>query len=117
MFGGTLGTISNAADWDKSFRLRSKTDGTLFDMTGATVTFKVRPGREQDWSGSGADVLTGSTTTGEVTLPSLGVINWRFPASTMAGIDPGTYRAGVIITRDGETVQLFLGTVAIKGGF
>ncbi len=85
------------------------------DLTGASVTLKLRNTHPR--SDSSSDVLSGSTAGGEITFPTIGYINWQFDADRFSSLCAGTYRAGIIIERDGETVQLFLGTVTIEEGF
>lgn len=111
MFGGTLGTISNAADWSDAVLLIGEDDSEPVDLTGASVTFTVKP------KSSDSTVLTGSTEAGDITFPDTGYIAWAFAPSSLTTLCAGTYRAGILIERDGETVQLFLGTVTIEEGF
>jgi len=110
MFGGSLGTISNQADWEENVYVFDEDTDAAISLTGATITLKVA--RAPD------DVqLTVSTTSGEVTIPATGYFRWSIPATSMTAFCSGTYRVSIIITRDGETLQFFLGTVTIEGGF
>lgn len=107
MYGGSLGQISNKATWANGFQIIDAETDDLMDLTGAAITMKVYrlPGR--------SIVLTGSTDGGEVTIPALGLIDFRFEAEAMSSLGAGTYDASLIIVRAGDTDQLFLGTVAI----
>lgn len=111
MYGGSLGQISNRATWLNGFEIIDAQTDDLMDLTGATITMKVArlPCR--------STVLTGSTTTGELVIPALGLVDFRFEAAQMAALCAGTYDASVLIERNGDTDQLFLGTVAVLEAF
>jgi hypothetical protein len=111
MYGGSLGQISNRATWTNGFEIIDAQTDDLMDLTGATITMKVArlPCR--------TTVLTGSTTTGELAIPGLGLVDFRFEASQMTGFCVGTYDASILIDRAGDTDQLFLGTVAVQESF
>jgi hypothetical protein len=110
MFEGSVGATYNQGDWkDVGYVYDEDTDDAI-DLTGATITMKVA--RAPD------DVLlTVSTTSGEITIPDTGYFLWSIPATSMTAFCAGTYRVQIIITRDGETLAFFSGTVTIKGGF
>lgn len=110
MFGGNLGVVSNAADWSDAVYLVDANDDAV-DLTGASITLKIR------YLNNDSEALSGSTDAGEITLPATGYIAWAFPASSLTSVCAGTYRAGMLIVRDGETTQLFLGTVTFERGF
>lgn len=110
MFGGSLGTISNQADWQDNVYAYDEDTNDPVDLTGATITLKVA-------SHPSNVLLTVSTTSGEITLPATGYFRWSIPASSMTTFCAGTYRVSILITRDGETLQFFLGTVTIEEGF
>lgn len=105
MYGGTLGQISNQATWENGFEIIDAATDDYMDLAGAVITLKVKR--------NGNVYLTGSTTTGELTIPALGQVDFRFEASQMTGLEAGTYTVGVTVVRSGDTDQLFLGTVAI----
>lgn len=111
MYGGSLGQISNRATWQNGFEIIDAETDDLMDLTGASITMKVarEPGQSV--------VLTGSTGGGELTIPALGQVDFRFEASQMTNLCPGTYSASVLIERSGDTDQLFLGTVAVLESF
>jgi hypothetical protein len=108
MYGGSLGQISNKATWTNGFEVVDAQTDDLMDLTGATVTMKVIR------SPCGSTTLSGSTTTGELAIPALGLIDFRFEASQMASLCGGTYEASVLIERGNDTDQIFLGTIAVQ---
>lgn len=123
MFGGSLGAISTAADWSDAVLISDEETGEPLDLTGCAITFTVRPvatdcyrdGAYYDGPSSASAVLVGGTSTGEIAIPALGTIEWDFPAPL--AMQAGEHRVGIIITRDGDTLQLFLGTVSVEHGF
>jgi hypothetical protein len=111
MYGGSLGQISNKATWVNGFEIIDAETDEPMDLTGATITMKVR--RLPCCS----TVLSGSTTSGELSIPALGCVDFRFEASQMSGLRSGTYDASILVERAGDTDQLFLGTVAVQESF
>jgi hypothetical protein len=110
MFGGSLGTISNQADWLDSHYVYDEDTNDPIDLTGATITLKVA-------SHPSNVLLTVSTTSGEITIPTTGYFTWSIPATSMTTFCAGTYRAQINIERDGEKLAFFLGTITIEEGF
>lgn len=117
-----FGQISNAADWVDSWQVLGP-DGVAEDIYGAGWEVAIRlapvpPGsRFADYGFPVGDaVLTGSTTTGEVTVNDADALQWRFPAAAMRGLSPGRYAVGITATKESETVQLVLGSVQIMQG-
>jgi hypothetical protein len=111
MLNGSLGQISNRATWINGFEVIDAETDDFMDLTGVTITMKVArdPG--------GSVVLTGSTTTGELTIPGTGLVDWRFEASQMQSLCAGTYAAVVRFERAGDTDDVFLGAVAVLESF
>lgn len=110
MFGGSLGTISNQADWSDTVYVFDENTSDPIDLTGDTITMKVA-------RAPSSIVLTASTSAGEITLPDTGYFSWSIPASRMTQLCAGTYRVSIILNRTGETLQFFLGTVTVEGSF
>jgi hypothetical protein len=116
--------VSNAADWTDVWQVLGE-DGVPSDIyaDGWTVTVKVArlPAFARSWSEySGAlntsTVLTASTADGTVTVNGDDALVWTFTAAQMANLAPGPYAAGGLATKDGQTVQLFLGTLPVIQG-
>jgi hypothetical protein len=110
MIGGSLGKISTKGDWSDAKYIFDEETNDPLDMTGCEVEFNVTP------LNSETAVLTGSTSAGEITLPDTGYIAWAFPATSLSSLCSGTYDVGIVVSRDDETLQLFLGTVTIERG-
>lgn len=122
MFAGSLGTISTAADWRDAISLADQETGDPLDLTGCSITFNVRESEtypdDYGWRGppnSTNAVLSGSTSGGQITITDLGVFQWAFPAPL--NLCPGEHDVGIVISRSGETIQLFLGTIIVERGF
>ena len=131
MYFGSLDTVSNRADWQEAVVLTDEETGDLIDISLCRITLTVRTLRQRPnpnsvtplggYSGFGYDppgcvVLTGSTDTGEVTLPDVGTFMWTFTALQMASLYGGAYEIGVRISQDTRTVQLIVGQVNVIDG-
>jgi hypothetical protein len=123
MYYGHVSTASNRADWQEAVVLTDEDTGELIDISLCRITLsvvKMARSRPDDYGGqngyNNAVSLTGSTDTGEITLPDVGTFQWIFVADQMAGLPPGEYQIGVRITQDTRTVQLIIGTVNILEG-
>lgn len=110
MYGGTLGVISAKAGWTETLDIRDEETGEPIDLTGCTVTVTI-----EDGLCNGTSVV-GGTTTGQVTLPSLGLIEIVLPPSSFTNLDPGPCRVGITVSRDGETTQLLMATLVVEEG-
>lgn len=111
MFQGTLDPISNRADWFGTIELINDDTGEVLEnLDGISVKIEVR---DDDRS---YPLLTASTADGRVTFLGGGVIQWHFPPSFLRNICAGSYDLGVIISRDGITVQQLIATLPIIDG-
>jgi hypothetical protein len=131
MYNGQLPATSNRADWEQSFTLVDEVSGEPIDISGCRITISViyRP-RNPNYSSVssyyydavsqqvGGIVLTGSTDTGEITLPGdIGTFTWLFPVSRMMGLPNGEYQIGLRLGQNGSTTQLMIGTIPVYEGF
>ena len=123
MYFGALDPQSNKADWEEAFVLTDSDTGDTIDISLCRVTMTVKKltrnpgvGGREGFSFEGGAVLTGSTDTGEITLPDVGTFQWLFPWQTMNGLVEGEYQIGVRISQDTRTVQLIVCTVKIVEG-
>jgi hypothetical protein len=116
--------VSNAADWTDVWQVLGE-DGVASDIyaDGWAVTVKVArlPPLARSWSEYGgalntSTVLTASTADGTVTVNGDDALVWTFTAAQMANLCPGPYAVGGLATKDGQTVQLFLGTLPVIQG-
>lgn len=115
---------SNAADWTDVWQVLGE-DGVASDIYGDgwTVTVKVAqlPPFARSWGDyqgaiNSATVLSASTADGTVTVNNDDALQWTFTASQMASLCSGAYAVGCLATKDGQTVQLFLGTLPVIQG-
>jgi hypothetical protein len=112
MFTARFKPVSNQGDWATWIRLNNRADGTPIDLSAVSATLAA-----QLLSGARcANFLTGSTASGELTNPSLGILQVFFPVATMQALSPGSYRVGLTITNGIFTKQLILGLLPIVAG-
>lgn len=98
---------SNRADFSESWQALDENNDPI-DLTGATIVF-----RAQDKNSS--DVLSGSTTGGEITI-STTTFTLAFAVADVSDIDPGEYEVGCTIEIDDFVTQFFVGTLPIVDG-
>jgi hypothetical protein len=110
-------TLSSAAtsyrDWKTQFQFTdgdptSPTFGQLLDFTGAYIAIAV----EDD---NGCQRIFADTINGKVTILSLGTIELDILASDM-NLCAGAYPMGGFYQLNGETIDLFEGTLSIRKG-
>lgn len=99
---------SNKADWAFSITATDADTGVAIDFTGATVSFAVD-------DADGYQVISASIGSG-ITLTDANTLSFSFTASQMSLLCPGSYRVGAIYVLNGETNQIFTGTVSIYDG-
>lgn len=102
---------SNRATWREDIEIRDADTGDLIDLTDALVTMTISDNR-------GCEVLTASTDDGDVTVISLGVVEFLFTADRMDDLDIGRHLIGVRVQLedDGDIEQLMWGSVNIYEG-
>lgn len=111
MYIATLPPVSNRATWIEAVELTDQETGDLIDLTDCSIEVQVRT---QD--DSQTTVLSASTDDGDVTIVDTGVFQFEFSATEMAALAPDSYDIGAIITRDGETAQIVIGTIPVLEG-
>lgn len=120
MYYGHVSTASNRADWQEAVVLTDQDTGDLIDISLCRITMTLtdlpRDPGAFGYSYSGSAVLTGSTDSGEITLPDVGTFQWWFTPTRMAALRQGEYQIGVRISQDDRTVQLIVGTVNVVEG-
>jgi|SRR5215471_1713745 len=109
MYSGGLKPISNLATWTDTVEIISVDDGTPLDFTDVTEVTLTVADRSQN-------LLVLKKSTGDIILPTNGVIQWRAEATVMAGMVPGNFYVGILISTSTDAVQLFLGTLSIVRG-
>ena len=132
MYFGNLDTVSNRADWQEAVVLTDEETGDLIDISLCRVTLTLRTLRARPNASAtvpmgtygygfgmgeaGVVMLTGSTDTGEITLPDVGTFMWTFPAASMSNLPAGAYELGVRISQDTRTAQLIVGQINVVEG-
>ena len=104
-----LPPVSNRADWIDAVEFVDDDTNELIDLTPSTVVITVK---DED----GCQAMTVSSTDGGVVFISLGVIQFTFTRSVMAGLQPAAYQIGATISRDDETAQILIGTAPVVDG-
>ena len=115
MFQARFKPVTNQSDWATSVQFNDKASGTPIDITGDDVPLSFNLALKPVGQGS-APALTGSTATGELTLPSLGILQIFFPAARMQALTPGSYDVGLTVTNGLNTSQILLGRLPIVNG-
>jgi len=113
MFNARFKPVSNQADWATNITFADRATGAPIDLSGLSFTLAA-----QLLGQPNAPTLIGSTGTGEITSPSLGVLQVYFPASRMKGLTPGSYRVGMTVFQpsSGFTVQAMIGLLPVIPG-
>jgi len=103
-----LPTASIYSTWQENIEITSADDGTLVDVGSLSeITLKLQ---DPDTL---LDEMTLYMSTGDITVPSLGIFEWRVDASRMSAL-PSRFYNVVILLDDGTTiVTLLLGNVSI----
>ncbi len=112
MYEGTLPRVSNRADWIEVVEITDADTGELIDLTDASLVLEVRPQHHTGCS----PTLSASSSDGKIVIIDLGQAQFTFTRDEMIGVKPGTYEAGLTISRAGITEQLIIATVAILDG-
>lgn len=95
-------------DWKTQFQFTDASTGNLIDFTGAFIAIGIE---DQD----GCPKLLATTTNGMVSIVSIGVIELDIPYMDM-NLLPGSYPWGGYYQLNGDTVDLFEGSISIEKG-
>lgn len=115
MFTARFQPVSNRADWSTAIRIFDKATGDLCDATGGDVPLTWTLCAHLKGGRYGWPSLQGSTSTGEITAPSLGILAIFFPATTMGGLEPGSYDISLLVTNGIFTTEIFVGLLPVIG--
>ena len=96
-------------DWKTLFEFRDAETGILIDFTGADIQIAVE---DKDR----CQRLLATTGNGKITIIGPGQFELYIPASEMRMCAPGTYNVGGGFQLNGETIDLFEGTLTILRG-
>jgi hypothetical protein len=108
MFTGPVPSTSIYNTWLENVEITSADDGGLWDLSTATeITVRVQNPLTR------LDELTLTLSNGDVTLPSLGIIQWRVEAGTMGSLPCKLYKVILTIEDDDDTNVLILGDLSL----
>lgn len=110
MYRGSLAPFSNREDWQITGTLVDE-DGDDVTLTGSTIAFYLtKPGNPTTAE------LTGSTTDGEITLPTTTSFQIDFTPDDVSDLAAGTYDAYLRVTIDDVVTQVIAGTMEVVEG-
>jgi hypothetical protein len=115
MFQARFKPVTNQSDWATSIQFNDKATGMPIDITGDDMPNSFALAVQLVGDGN-MPALTGSTATGELTLPSLGILQIFFPAARMQVLTPGSYDVGLTVTNGVNTAQILLGRLPLVNG-
>lgn len=110
MLTGTLPQVSNQEDFTLTDTIYDDATGDLVNLSGASIVFEVRDPNYR------RTVLSATTGNGKAAVVDTGVYQVAFSRSEMQALHPGTYDVGCVITLNGTTAQLLIGTVQVLDG-
>lgn len=111
-----LRPVTNSEDWYDVFEAHDEDADTAFDFTGWSLELKVRSPNEGK---QGRALISASDADGRIAFPSgraSGQFTVTVPASAMTSLCVGTYPVGIIMAKDGDTIQLVLARLPVLDG-
>ena len=119
MYTGQVATISNQATWtsDVYQLVDEDDDDAVIDITDDAIGFSATA---TIYDASNSVLATASTSNGQLTTTGTGDdigLQWQFTPDDLSGICAGSYRFGLQVIVNGETIDLIDdGSVTIKQG-
>jgi hypothetical protein len=110
MLTGSLAPTSNQEDCKIVVAAEDVTTGAGLDISAASIVCEVRDEQTR------AIVLSATTANGGVTRPDNFTFQVWFTRVQMQGLSAGQYEIGAVVTLNGETRQVILGTLPILDG-
>jgi hypothetical protein len=104
-----INEASDRADWTVKISATDANTGADIDFTGASITVAVR-------DAEGCQKLLATTGNGKVVLLDSLNVQFKFTAADMSQLCPATYQVGAVYTLNGETNQLFVGSLSVYDG-
>lgn len=95
-------------DWKTQFQFTDGDTGDLLDFTGAYIEIAVE-------DGAGCEIISATTTNGKIVIVGLGIFELTVDDSEM-NMCAGTYQIGGFYQLNGETIDLFEGSLSIRRG-
>jgi hypothetical protein len=102
-------SVSNREQWSDTVEVRR--DGTLVDLSAATIVLAVRSKQSK------SILMTAQTSDSTITIESLGVFVFTFLVSRMRELDASiAYEVGCTLEIGGVVEQLFIGNISVLDG-
>lgn len=105
-------TLTSAAtsnrDWKTQFQFTDTETDTLIDFTGAFISIAVE-------DRGGCQKILATTENGKIAIISTGIFELTVGYAEM-NLCPGSYNMGGFYQLDGETIDLFEGTLSLRKG-
>lgn len=117
----TLPPASRRADLNMNVELTDENDAPL-DLTDCEIAIQINPqvaaygNTGNPIGGMPSAYLSGSLDDGTIMVVGPGVFSFLFSADRMASLYAGNYDVGIVISRDLQTRQIVIGTIAILEG-
>lgn len=114
IYRGSLGEISNQADWVSSvYTLTQEPDGTEIDLSSASITVAIEIVIRKP--GCTSNLVEGSLDDSKIVLNGTG-FQWEFSPDDLSCLCVGTYEVGVAVTVDGVKHDIILANVSVLQG-
>lgn len=108
MYTGSLPPTSIHGTWSENVEIWSIDDDTLMDLSSVTeITLKVRD------PASRIDEMTLTMSNGDITIPSMGIVQWRAEVSAMGTLRAQFYEVILTLEDASDTVPIVLGSISI----
>ena len=127
-YNGYLNDVSNRASWIDCVELRDNETDELLDFTDAQeIVVQVVAVNYDNYfrfgdyglgvgGYVGAAIITATLSGGTIVIISPGIFQFTFPRSIMNTLIGGDYNVGMTLVKDEETIDLFIGQVAVRDG-
>jgi len=107
-YTGSIPPASIYETWQESIEITSADDGQYVDLSPATeITLRVRDPI------TNLDDLVITKSDGSITVPSLGIIQWKVDTDHMGTLQIKLYRLILVLKINGDEISLIIGSVSI----
>jgi hypothetical protein len=112
MYDGSLPPATNRAGYTQDFQLFDDAEDQGIDLAGAVITLDIRK------PGCAAAELSATTANGRIVITDAdeGHFALVLAASDMRSLAPMAYACGMTIAQNGDTTQIFIGTLPVLDG-
>ena len=112
MISGSLPTATTRGTWSEQLEVVDIETGQPFDMSHLTeITLQLEINQPGLWNRT--PWLTLKLSSGQITLPSPGIIEWTADAGLMGTLQPGEYEAIILFENSDATLPLMLGNISV----